>query len=145
MFDFDDLMGPRPTMLQLTATQLAALLNHLRNVLPEEGCGLLAGQNGVVRQVIPVENELHSETRFAMAGGPMVAALVDILKAGWQLSAIYHSHPAGPARLSPTDLAQLSYPDTIQLVIALAQPDTPDLRAYWVEDGEIEAMPIQIV
>ena len=145
MLDFDDLMGPRPATLQISAAQLAALLDHLRTVWPEEGCGLLAGHNGVVRRVLPVENELHSETRFAMAGGPMVAALLGILKAGWQLSAIYHSHPAGPAQLSPTDLAQLSYPDTIQLVVSLAQPDRPDLRAFWVENDQIKAVPIQIV
>ena len=121
------------------------MLDHLRSVWPEEGCGLLAGQNGLVSQVIPVENALHSETRFAMAGGAMVAALVNILEAGRQLNAIYHSHPAGPARLSPTDLAQLSYPDAVQLVVSLAQPDRPDLRGFWVENGRIESVPIRIV
>ena len=143
--DFDQLTGPRPAALQLPAAQLQALERHLRSVWPEEGCGLLAGEAGLVKQVLPVENTLHSQTRFVMAGGPMVTAMLNILNAGWQLCAIYHSHPAGPARLSPTDLAQLTYPETVQLVVSLAQPEAPQLGAFWVASNGIEAVPIQIV
>jgi proteasome lid subunit RPN8/RPN11 len=83
---------------------------------PEEACGLVAGQNGRSLAVYPVENELHSQVRFRMVPEQQVKVYFEILKKGWELAAIYHSHPAGPASPSPTDVAEAAYPESIQII-----------------------------
>ena len=47
-------------------------------------------------------------------------ALLEIESSRWALGAIYHSHPSGPARPSPTDLAEAYYPDALAVIVSLA-------------------------
>jgi proteasome lid subunit RPN8/RPN11 len=35
---------------------------------------------------------------------------------GWQVVAIYHSHPHGPLQPSPSDLAEWTYPDALCMI-----------------------------
>lgn len=78
--------------------------------LPEEACGLLAGVEGVVQQVTPITNDLHSQTRFRMHPQEQVNAMLQMEKENLDLIAIYHSHPTGPDYPSETDLAEYNYP-----------------------------------
>ncbi len=50
-----------------------------------------------------------------------------------EILGVYHSHPAGDARPSPTDLADAFYPDWVQVIVGL----TPRLqvRAYSIRNG----------
>jgi len=51
-------------------------------------------------------------------GGPQeqVRIFLSLEKLGWDLLAIYHSHPNGPDHPSPTDLAEAAYPETVYLI-----------------------------
>ncbi len=84
--------------------------------VPEEACGLVAGQNGHSLAVYPVENILHSIMRFRMHPEQQVKVYFEILAKGWDLAAIYHSHPAGPPSPSPTDIAEAAYPEAVTLI-----------------------------
>jgi proteasome lid subunit RPN8/RPN11 len=55
---------------------------------------------------------------------------------GEELSAIYHSHTASPAYPSQTDINLAAYPDTIYLIVSLAEGEK-DLRGFHIEDGEV--------
>jgi len=56
---------------------------------------------------------------------------------GLELIAIYHSHPDGPARPSATDVANAYYPDTVQLIISLADRARPSVRTFTIIDGVV--------
>lgn len=83
---------------------------------PEEACGLVAGIHRQSMGIFPVENILHSPVRFRMDPQEQVNTLNLIEQNGWELLAIYHSHPAGPEEPSPTDIAELAYPEAIYLI-----------------------------
>jgi proteasome lid subunit RPN8/RPN11 len=83
---------------------------------PEEACGLVAGQGQRSIAVYPVENSLHSPVRFWMDPGQQVKFYFELLGKGWELAAIYHSHPDGPPGPSPTDIAEAAYPEAVSLI-----------------------------
>ncbi len=83
---------------------------------PEEACGLVAGLEGTSTKVYAVENSLHSPVKFRMDAQQQVDAFLKIEKKGWELAAIYHSHPNGPETPSITDIAEAAYPDVIHLI-----------------------------
>lgn len=92
------------------------MLDQVQSIFPQEGCGILGGREDRASLAIPIENELHSATRFRMAPAAQVEAMFKLDQLGLDLIAIYHSHPSGPAEPSPTDLAEAAYPDAAYLI-----------------------------
>jgi|GEM_PF-115359 len=114
------------------------LMTHLQAARPHEGVGLLAvkaspwfGPLMAVR-FYPGTNILHSATRFAMDGREVLDVFRDMRERGWELGAIVHSHPAGPATPSPTDLREAHYPQALMLIVSFANRQT-DTRAWRIE------------
>ena len=84
--------------------------------LPEEACGLVAGQDGKSLEVFPISNILRSPVRFLMEPREQLHHLLMFESRGWVLLAIYHSHPQGPSFPSQTDIAEAAYPEAINLI-----------------------------
>lgn len=93
-----------------------AMVEHLAACLPEEGCGLLAGRDGLCSLVFPVENELRSPVAFRMNPQEQLQAFLRMEEGELDLLAIFHSHPRGPQTPSPTDVAEFAYPDTVTII-----------------------------
>ncbi len=83
---------------------------------PEEACGLLAGIGNEVFEVIPVQNKLHSPVRYLMAPEEQLNAFLRMEEKNLDLVGIYHSHPNGPDRPSPTDINEAYYPEAIHFI-----------------------------
>ena len=92
------------------------MLDHVQECLPEEACGLLAGGDGLVSEVLPVENIAHSRVQYRMEPQAQVSGLLGIEARGLELVAIYHSHPSGPESPSVTDRAVVYDPEALVLV-----------------------------
>ena len=129
--------------LRLRANDWQSLVSHLERCLPEEGCGLLAGAGEQIERVLPVENELHSRVRYRMEPRGLVAALNQIDAAGMEMLGAFHSHPAGPDGVSPSDVAEWGYPEAALVVCAL-DGDRWHLRAYRVEDDRAREIPLVV-
>jgi [CysO sulfur-carrier protein]-S-L-cysteine hydrolase len=132
--------------LTLSRAQWQEIIAHAQAELPNEACGLLAGEGGTVRHVYPVENSLHSPWAYEMDPTQQVHVMLEIEAAGWELSAIYHSHPGGPPVPSPTDVARAYYPDSIYLILA-PEAATREWhgRAFVIEEGRVEELSLQVV
>ena len=114
---------------------------------PEEACGLAAGRPGLVEQIYPVANRLHSSTRFEMDPLEQLRAFQEIEAAGLELVAIYHSHPLGPPNPSPTDLAEFAYPGVIYLIWmpeSDAALDGWEMRGYDLDRNSTREIPVDI-
>jgi proteasome lid subunit RPN8/RPN11 len=131
--------------LTLTAAQLAHLVSHVDRHAPEEACGLLAGLAGRVTQVFLVENELHSPVAYQMNAVQQVEAMIALEEAGWDLCAIFHSHPAGPPAPSATDLAQAYYPDAVYLILAPTGGARWGLRGFRLAGGRAREVVVAVV
>lgn len=123
-------------MLRIPRPLRNQIIEHLKAVYPEEGCGLAAGTNNLVSQIYPVENILHSQTAYEMEPLSQVQTMLIIERQAETLLAIYHSHPHGPPHPSETDIAQAYYPDSVYLIISLANFENPSIRGFQIVDGQ---------
>ncbi len=119
------------------------MLTHIIANLPEEACGLVAGKNGVATKIYPVPNALQSEVRFRMDPQAQVLAFLEIEKMGWELEAIYHSHPQGPPVPSQTDIAEAAYPDAAYLIWS-PLGERWDCRAFLIQRQEVKEILISV-
>ena len=104
------------TGLCLRADHWAQMEEDVISKAPEEACGLVGGIRNQALIVMPITNELHSNVRFRMDPKEEVEAFINIEKQGWEVLAVYHSHPMGIDQPSETDLEELSFPGIIYLI-----------------------------
>jgi proteasome lid subunit RPN8/RPN11 len=83
---------------------------------PQEACGLVAGVERRALEVFAISNVLNSPLRFRMDPQEQWQVFKEIDERSWELLAIYHSHPSGPAGLSAIDIAEAYYPDVVHIV-----------------------------
>jgi proteasome lid subunit RPN8/RPN11 len=141
-------MGPDnvvpPASLTMTRPQFNQMIAHVQAVFPLEGCGLLAGSGDTIAQIYPVRNRLQSATEFEMDPEQQLRSMLDLEAQGWELLAIFHSHPQGPQTPSPTDVARAYYPESAQLIVSLKNPVAPVTRAFTIVAGQINEIPLII-
>jgi proteasome lid subunit RPN8/RPN11 len=113
-----------------------ALVEHAEAEKPNEACGLVAFRNGVAERYIAGRNKAASPYRFELETEPEAWFLED---EGYEL-AVFHSHPASPARPSRTDVENIGlWEGRLYLILA---GRTGDLAAFRIEGGEIREEPL---
>ncbi|MDH7598479.1 MAG: M67 family metallopeptidase [Sedimentisphaerales bacterium] len=132
-------------MIRIPRPLLNEIISQAKESAPLEACGLIAGTTGLAKMVIPMSNLDQSPQHFMMDPKEQFAAAKTIRKNGYQLLAIYHSHPSSPARPSAEDVRLALTPDVAHVIISLVQPSTPEVRAFKIEDGVIEEEELEIV
>jgi proteasome lid subunit RPN8/RPN11 len=109
---------------------LAEVIAHSQEGYPEEVCGLISGLAGAPvavhrgRNISPtprVAYELDHET---------LALQIEFEDRGMALWGIYHSHPQGPEMPSETDIGLAFYPESLYLIVSLADITRPVVRAF---------------
>jgi proteasome lid subunit RPN8/RPN11 len=123
--------------LVLSRQHFQQLIQHLEEVYPEEGCGLIAGDNGVVQNIYPIRNRLASNTEYEMDPGEQLAAMLEIDRSEMNLLAIYHSHPFGPSEPSVSDISKAYYPEAAHLIISWDVNHNPTMRVFSILAGSI--------
>jgi [CysO sulfur-carrier protein]-S-L-cysteine hydrolase len=116
------------------------LLSHARSELPNEACGLLAGdlRTGQATGFHPARNAEASPLRYDVHPDDLVRIVFGIEDAGEDLVGIFHSHTHTPAVPSPTDLRTAQYPDAFYVLATLSDPEAGPadaLRAWRILDG----------
>ena len=114
------------------------MVAHAREDLPNECCGMVGGSGDEATTVIRVANSAASPLRYEMDPQEQYNALKSIEDDGGELLAIYHSHTKSAAYPSQTDVNQaVAWPDQIYVIVSLADPDAPDVKAYLLKDLRI--------
>jgi len=114
------------------------MVTHAREDLPNECCGMVGGAGDEARVVVPVVNSAASPLRFEMDPQGQYNALKAIEDDGQEMLAIYHSHTKSAAYPSQTDVNQaVNWPDAIYLIVSLQEPDSPEVKGYWLKDLKI--------
>jgi proteasome lid subunit RPN8/RPN11 len=111
------------------------MLAHARAELPNECCGLLAGDRAQATQHYPLVNAAASPTRYDADSKDLLRAFRDMRERQLEHLAIYHSHPTSDPVPSRTDLAQAFYPGVVYLIISL-KADAPSMRGWWLSETE---------
>ena len=119
------------------------MLEHVRQHAPLEACGLLAGKNDRVENVIFVQNQAQSPARFVMDPYEQLRAFDWIESHGLDLVGIFHSHPVGPENASVTDIEEAAY-EVVHLIWSGNQLGWI-ARGFWIEKGSATEVSLQII
>lgn len=111
------------------------MVQHAREEYPNEACGLLAGRGDQVERVYRMANKERSPVTYLMEPQEQFRVFTAIEEAGWELVGIYHSHTHSPAYPSATDVRLAFYPDAVYVIISLADPSRPAVRAFRIQDN----------
>jgi proteasome lid subunit RPN8/RPN11 len=133
----------RDTLL-LTSEDLATMVAHCQRAYPEEGCGLLAGdqRTGRVRRCIPTRNTAGSARLYTVDSLELLRADRAAEAEGQSIIGVFHSHTHTDPYPSPTDVAQAPDPTWHYVLISLRN-ELPSVRSYRIVDGEIIEEPIE--
>ena len=123
--------------MKLARSLVDEIVAHAREDLPNECCGMVGGADGAARTVYRAENAEGSPLRYSIDAKEQFRLMREIEEAGEELAAIYHSHTKSPAYPSQTDVNLAGWPEAVYLIVSLADPDAPDLKGFWIRDGEI--------
>ena len=129
-----------PFRLCIPREHYDAMLAQAQAELPNECCGLLAGRIderkvGRVLARYPLVNAAASPREYLGDDRMLFAAHKDMRNRGFELLAIYHSHPSSDPVPSKTDLARNYFPDVMHLIISL-KGNEPLMRGWWLGESE---------
>ena len=131
--------------LAIPEKMLEEMIEQANEAAPVEACGILAGKENRVEKFYKMVNTDNSNTHFTMLPEEQFKVIKDIRSAGLKMLAIYHSHPETGARLSQEDVRLALTPDVIYVILSLANPGKPDIKAFEIEAGVVTATPVEIV
>jgi proteasome lid subunit RPN8/RPN11 len=121
------------------------IVTHARREAPNECCGMIGARDGEATSLYRARNAEASPLRYTVHPQDQLRIMEQIDERGEQLAAIYHSHTGSPAYPSQTDvnLAE-NWPDPLYLICSVADPDSPDLRAFAIRDGDVEEADLRV-
>jgi proteasome lid subunit RPN8/RPN11 len=135
--------------LRISRSLADEMVAHLLEERPNEGCGLVAGQDGTVSKVIRMSNAAGSPMRYALEPSEQFAAYRLIEDESLELAGVFHSHTHTEAYPSPTDV-RLASEDVPYIIVSLAR-EPADIRAFRIlkaswdaPDGDIVEVPVVI-
>ena len=113
------------------------MIAHAREDQPNECVGMLGGDDGRATSLYRATNSEGSPLRYSIDAGEQLRLMHEIEEAGEELVGIYHSHTRSAAYPSQTDVNLAGWPDAVYVIVSLADPDSPEVRGFWIREGEI--------
>lgn len=129
-------------MIKISKADYRKILTHAESVLPEEACGLIAGEiteNGkLIKKVYLLTNIDHSNEHFSLDPKEQLAAIKDMRANGLSPLGNWHSHPESPSRPSDED-KRLAYDSKASyLILSLMDRDKPVLNSFRINGDTAE-------
>jgi proteasome lid subunit RPN8/RPN11 len=103
--------------LRLSQDQVGQLIALAEEHAPKESCGLLAGLENTVNQIIPIANISDNPNEYFMDPQGLVSAFYWVDSLELEILGVYHSHPHTEPFPSDTDISRNLVPKIPQLII----------------------------
>ena len=113
------------------------IIAQAREEAPNECCGVLAGRGGRVEKLFRTVNAEKSPYRYNVDPHDLLRIYRECDANGWDFLAIYHSHTHTEAYPSPTDVRLAAWPESVYIIVSLADPENPVLKAFRIQDGRV--------
>ncbi len=129
-------------MITLKKSDFEKILKHAESVLPEEACGLIAGDitegGKEIKKVYILTNIDHSNEHFSLDPKEQLAAVKDMRAKGLTPLGNWHSHPESPSRPSEED-KRLAYDSKASyLILSLMDREKPVLNSFKINGDTAE-------
>jgi [CysO sulfur-carrier protein]-S-L-cysteine hydrolase len=121
------------------------MIEHAKSQYPNEACGLLASKDGKVVRFYPITNSDASPVHYNMEPQEQLKALLEMDDEEWDLGAIYHSHTHTRADPSETDVSLAYYPESLYLIVSIADQENPEIRAFHINEGKVQEEPLELI
>lgn len=121
------------THLSIPRAVYEAMIAHALADVPSECCGFLVGQ-GQIERAVPLRNALASPVAYSVDAKELLRIHREFRAEGFDVFAVYHSHPTSAPMPSASDLAQNGYGETVPHVIIGLEGDSPEVRAWWLAE-----------
>lgn len=127
----------------MPATVLRDIVSHARRESPRECCGFLVGKPGRVSFAVGTRNVARGRVRYRIDDRAHIALRRTLRRfvPPLEIVGVYHSHPAGDARPSPTDIATAFYPEWTHIIVGMRR--TVAVRAYRLARDRADRVMIQ--
>ncbi len=124
-------------VMHLPTAMRDEIVAHARAEAPRECCGVIAGQEGRPVQLYRLTNVEPGTDLYRIDDTELYHVYRELHERGDVILAIYHSHPVSPAYPSRTDVALAFWSEAFYLICSLAEPGSPDIRAFRIVDERI--------
>jgi [CysO sulfur-carrier protein]-S-L-cysteine hydrolase len=131
--------------MRIDRQMLDEIVAHAREDAPDECCGMIGARDGRAVSLYRARNAEASPLRYVVHPQDQFRIMEQIEERGEELGAIYHSHTKSAAYPSQTDvnLAE-GWPDPLYVICSIAEPDSPDMRAFAIRDRAIEEVALDV-
>jgi proteasome lid subunit RPN8/RPN11 len=120
------------------------ILAHARQTRPRECCGILLGDADRILTSLRAENLADDPLRrFLIDPRDHFAARRVARAEGLFVVGFYHSHPAGAAVPSETDLDEALYPDAVMLIVSIAS-EPGEGRLFRLRRDGADELPLEV-
>ena len=123
------------------------IVQYAKEHLPEESCGLIAGEidgdNKTIKKVYFLENTDHAEDHFTLNPKEQLEAVKDMRKNGYKPLGNWHSHPSSPSRPSVEDI-KLAYDKGASYMIVSFLTKAPVMNSFHIENDQYEKEDLRI-
>ena len=126
--------------VQIRTLVLERMTAHAAEEAPLECCGLLVGTSSLIDDNVPTTNVEASPVRFQVDPRQHLQLQRTLRGTTRTIVGAYHSHPASSPFPSPSDVAEAHYPGFIYLIVSLAIPGSPEIRAFRIHSGNVAAV-----
>jgi [CysO sulfur-carrier protein]-S-L-cysteine hydrolase len=130
--------------MRIAQVLIEEIVAHAREDLPNECCGMVGGADGEARTVYRAANAEGSPFRYSIDAKEQFRLMKEIEGAGEELVGIYHSHTKSPAYPSQTDVNLAGWPDAVYLIASLADAEAPEVKGFWIRDGQISEAELDV-
>lgn len=129
-------------MIKLSKADYNKIIAHAESELPNEACGLIAGnidgENKEIKKVYFLTNTDHSNEHFSLDPREQLAAVKDMRKNGLVPLGNWHSHPESPSRPSDED-KRLAYDSKASyMILSLMDRENPVLNSFKISSSQAE-------
>jgi len=129
-----------PAAIRLRHEHLRAMIDHALEEAPLECCGIVAARDGTTTGIHRAVNLEASPFRFSIDPREYMKVERALDGDGSEVAGFYHSHTGTAPVPSPTDIRAMTgagfAPPFVHFVVGVADPESPEVRVWYIEDGE---------
>jgi len=131
-------------LLTLPKDHVDEMIAHAKEDVPNECCGIIAGENRKATKLYRAINAEASPYRYSVEPKDLLRIYRDLDSNDWDVLVIYHSHTQTEAHPSPTDIRLAAWEDAYYVIVSLQDDGNPVVRAFRIQDGEVTEEEMEI-
>lgn len=129
-------------MIILSKSDYNRIVEHAFKELPNEACGLIAGEikggDKIIKKVYLLTNIDHSNEHFSLDSKEQLAAIKDMRVSGFVPLGNWHSHPESPSRPSDEDKRLAFDSKASYMILSLMDREKPVLNSFKIRGDNAE-------